>query len=290
MKKRYHIFIGLGLFVGLFILGSFFDLQIAEAIYHPKNFFGLALERYGTIPGYGCLALVGGILSGHAIKGNYKTWVKVVLFVFGLICLGIGGYEQCDGVFHFKWFDTEDLTWVTIAICGFIIILFYLLGLYLSKYVTDDRIWIYVLIMTLVVVVAFLVGVFGSKSIFHRPRYRDLVAPGIVRFYNWWEVCKEYKTLDVDPEFFKSFPSGHTCGTACSIMVLAYLPLFFEKLKSHQTFLFYGALIYTLVVAFSRMTLGAHFLTDISMGGILFMVYFIIGNEFVLKFSKNDKD
>ena len=139
--------------------------------------------------------------------------------------------------------------------------------------------------MTLVVVVAFLTGVFGTKSIFHRPRYRDLVAPGITRFYNWWEVCKEYKTLDVDPEFFKSFPSGHTCGTACSIMVFSWFPLFFKNTKKHQVMLFYIALAYTLIVAFSRMTLGAHFLSDIAMGGILFSVFYLIGNEFILKFS-----
>ena len=234
MKKRIHIYVCLGIFVSLFILGSFFDLQIAEALYKPKNFFGIALERFGTIPGYGCLGLVGGLLSGYSLRSKYKTWAKVLFFVFGLVCLGIGGYEQCDGVFGFKWFDKEDLTWVAIAISGFIIILIYLLGLYLSKYVTDDRIWIYVLIMTLVVVVAFLTGVFGTKSIFHRPRYRDLVAPGITRFYNWWEVCKEYKTLDVDPEFFKSFPSGHTCGTACSIMVFSWFPLFFKNTKKHK--------------------------------------------------------
>ena len=72
-------------------------------------------------------------------------------------------------------------------------------------------------------------------------------------------------------EEFKSFPSGHTGSAAVIVMLLSYLPYLTKGKVSmkHQKLLFFIGFLYTLALAFSRMLCGAHYLTDVCVGGFL---------------------
>ena len=73
-------------------------------------------------------------------------------------------------------------------------------------------------------------------------------------------------------ELSKSFPSGHTgCGIAAS------LSLFFYHKKAGI-----AALVFALIVAFSRMYLFLHFPTDVLMGAVIGIISAII-SYYVLK-------
>ena len=75
---------------------------------------------------------------------------------------------------------------------------------------------------------------------------------------------------------FKSFPTDHTGNAACAIL-LCLLPLICTKLKGKERPLFWSGVILTLLVAYSRMILGAHFLTDVTIGmGVTFVIAYII--------------
>ena len=130
-------------------------------------------------------------------------------------------------------------------------------------------------------------GVTLLKSIFHRPRFRSIIATDYgVEFHNWWVRCGNYKqymeVFNLPKEEFKSFPSGHTGAAAVLIIVAPFLPMLDEKYQKLQLPLIYGALAWTLLVAFTRMLVGAHFLSDISMGAILAVVCMLIGNEILI--------
>lgn len=71
--------------------------------------------------------------------------------------------------------------------------------------------------------------------------------------------------LGVASEEFKSFPSGHT-GCATCALLLAALPLLSDRLKGKETMLLWIGVAFTIVVAFSRIIMGAHFLTDVTVG------------------------
>ena len=64
---------------------------------------------------------------------------------------------------------------------------------------------------------------------------------------------------------FRSFPSGHTANASC-LMLLSLLPKICPKLTGRQTLLFSIGFLWALLVAFSRITVGAHFLTDTAAG------------------------
>ena len=59
-RMRLHIYIVLGIFVVGFVLGTFLDLSLTNAIFSRDNTFGIIISAIGTIPGYMILALLGG--------------------------------------------------------------------------------------------------------------------------------------------------------------------------------------------------------------------------------------
>ena len=69
---------------------------------------------------------------------------------------------------------------------------------------------------------------------------------------------------DIQPfaenEEFKSFPSGHTAN---GMMMFAYI-MFIDKIKWIKSNVFIAfAVIWGIVIALSRVVLGAHFFTDV---------------------------
>ena len=65
------------------------------------------------------------------------------------------------------------------------------------------------------------------------------------------------------------------------------LPVICQKLKGKENLLFFIGVIFTLTVAFSRIIVGAHFLTDVTIG---MSVTFLIEVIFVYKLWKKDND
>ena len=84
-------------------------------------------------------------------------------------------------------------------------------------------------------------------------------------------------------EEFKSFPSGHSCAVMCGLILGTTIPLMNKKWMKYQTLFFYIAFGWGLIVMFSRMLVGAHYLTDTCMGSLLAVVFFYIGNEVVIR-------
>ena len=120
-----------------------------------------------------------------------------------------------------------------------------------------------------------------TKGIMCRPRFRFLYtyASTMSDYRNWWETGTSVKdayinTMGVTSEEFKSFPSGHTATIFSLIPFLVYLPKINEKYCKYETILFYIGLIWILLVAFSRMLVGAHFLTDVSFGLLIGVAIF----------------
>ncbi|MEG0367511.1 MAG: phosphatase PAP2 family protein, partial [Coprobacillus sp.] len=98
----------------------------------------------------------------------------------------------------------------------------------------------------------------------------------------WWVIGSTMKdhllSLGVAAEEFKSFPSGHSGNAACA-MLLCVLPLLSAKLKGKENILFFIGLTFTIVVAISRIIMGAHFLTDVTVGiGLTLLIEAVLIN------------
>ncbi len=112
---------------------------------------------------------------------------------------------------------------------------------------------------TLAASIAVLTSVSVIKTIWGRPRLREMVDENSLEDYKPW-----YK-----PDFFSgsySFPSGHTAHATLVLMLSKWLYGKAEKFKPAVTALSYG---FIALMAFSRLAAGAHFLSDILFGFLI---------------------
>ncbi len=292
-KMRLHICIVLGIFLIGFLLGTFLDLPMMEAVFSRGNTFGITMSAIGTIPGYMVLAIIGGGCFALALHRPYKALFKVILYVASLAFAAVAIIFTGREFFGPNGFTNEKIEWVGYLIalpigcgCGF-------LGYFLTKRSDNENLWIVFLVAGIAIFLALVPGVTLIKSIFHRPRYRTLSLYDDITFHAWYQRCGNYKDLmaahSLKSEEFKSFPSGHAGASAVFMLGVTLLPFLGKKFDKWFLPLFYVGFAYTLFVAFTRILVGAHFLSDVSMGGILTSIFMLASNETLIAIDKKKK-
>ena len=297
MKKRFHLFIIMGILLIGLVVGSFFDLQIDQALFQKNNGFGLFMAVFGVYPCYMGMAFVGGAFLRVTLKRK-DLHILLQLLGYGLSALALilavwlCGREMPSP----NGYNNEKLAPLSYAICAVVFSGFYVLGFFLSRKADAKQLWPILLTMAFIFIMALIPAGYLIKLVIHRPRYRYAVRGELTAFYNWWQMFPEYKSyissaehpifvegFEITKEEFKSFPSGHSGAGMILVMVLPYLAYFFPKLKNKQTLLFYGGALFGAVMMFSRLLVGAHYLTDTCMGSLIVLVIFYIANEFAYR-------
>ena len=292
MKKSFHLLIIIGLLLVGFVIGSFFDLQIDRALYSDGNHFGLIMASFGVYPCYAGLAFLGGgLLCTTLRRKELRLWGRSICFVLSALAYGMSIY-LCGR----EWPSVNGYNIPKIAPLSYAISAVIFAGVFVGGYAIcrkgDQRqLWRVLVAMTIIFVFALLPAGFLIKLVIHRPRYRYAVRGELTPFFNWWELFPAYKNfissednpifrygVEITKEEFKSFPSGHSGTGMIMTMFLSYLPYFFPKLKGKETLLFYGGAAFGFLMMFSRMLVGAHYLTDTCMGSLIVMVVFFVVN------------
>ncbi len=288
------------------IIASFLDLEIAQAVYWKDNYFGIIMSALGELPIYLAISAIGGCFFFLGLRDE-KIWLKIILWVLGVVALAIAIYYQGDHIISRNAFDIEDMWYVGYPIALVLCSLGFFLGIQLGKRSDNPHLLRTLIIMCVAILIPVLI-VMIVKDIMARPRFRFLI--GDVEAYtsvniddnfaNWWETTgnelKEYilsgnpSLEDAISEEFKSFPSGHTNSTACVVVFLAYLGKIDSRYEKYQVPLFYIGLGWTMIMGFSRMTVGAHYLSDVSMGALISFVVFAVIDFMFYPTSKKQED
>ena len=91
-------------------------------------------------------------------------------------------------------------------------------------------------------------------------------------FRNWWESGADLKESlakgNVTDEF-ASFPSGHSAYAMFGIFLFPALAEYITVLRKYRSWLFLLGLSLWAATAFSRLTVGAHYLTDVTIAGLI---------------------
>lgn len=273
-KMRLHIYVAMAVFVVMIIVGSFLDLQINKAIFSANNGFGITVAALSMMVGYGILSAMGGMFLYHGLKITKVTWQKVLFILVSVVILALT-VVLCarKEFFGINGWNIRSLVWLGYLLSTPIMGACMFGGYLIAKKVNNPRLWILVAIGAAFVALALLLGTTAVKSIFNRPRYRLVVNEHPNLFYNWWERCTNSKDLisqyGYGAEEFKSFPSGHVSVSTLTIFGATLIPFVYGKEIKHQVLYFYIGLAYALFVAFTRMWVGAHFLSDVGMGGLI---------------------
>lgn len=245
------------------IIGTFFDYQISSVLFNPKSLFGLLFAGYGQLPAMLCMSISGALLinvvhTSGLVKKILGYFFGALLSIFAVMMITV------DPLINIKGMSL----WLSLIIALVIVLGTDAFVLKIAKKANRQDV-IKVIILLIATMFLNMLIINMIKVPWGRPRMRMISVTPEAYFQPWWIIgsqAKEYfMALGVASEEFKSFPSGHSGNAACAMLVTV-LPLLNSRLKGKENLLFFGGFAFTLIVAFSRIIMGAHFLTDITVG------------------------
>ena len=283
-SMRIPLIVATGITLLGMILGFFFDLKISQAIATPGTGFGLAFSVVAPTLGFCGLAALGGAIFKIGLDKKDSKGIKITCLIVGILAVGVSIYFGGQEFFGENGYYKAAPMIVGYLIAAIVHAGAFVGGFFLAKNNKNDKAWIYILVAMGVAFIALVAFTTGLKAIFHRPRYRLLVAQNDTSlFYRLFARCGNYKELmtqyGVTSEEFKSFPSGHTCEASVLIIFVVFMPFFNEKLTKLQLPCFVVAFAIVILTGLSRILAGAHYLSDVSTGAFVTLLTLLVANE-----------
>ncbi len=299
-------------FIAALVVATFYDLEISRHIarlnggnYLSNNLFGTIGEIFGESPVF----LIGGVAACFIARGSLRFFsgskLKGLCLAATFYALSVFAFSY--GVERFfaycaDFAKTNELFssffWLVVLVSVVIGVGLAALSAFLTSKIPTEKVLSFAawgLVVFFAVVISQLIT-HGIKPIFGRQRYRaiyvlEYVGRGDLVDYTKWFVVNGKRTvssetlaLGIASDAFKSFPSGHTCSAATTF-ALTSLPFFVvedkEKSRRLTSVLTAAASAITLLVAFSRIVMGAHYLSDVLIGGAITFFAVIISENIV---------
>ena len=262
--------------IGLIVLGVlcavgmvvsiFIDLELTVALYDPDQRFSWFLHDYGEILAY--IVNLGFFTAFFvwAFK-DLKGWKRVVLCILPILSTAVFGYW-----FIGYWVTgavARILVNVVVFICG--VLFFY----FLPRKVFDRLFFLFMVVFT--VNVAINATMMLIKIVWGRVRFRDL-CDAHEAFTHWFQIN--------GVNGHQSFISGHVT-TASTILILWLVPIVFKiKNRLAQILLFVLPALYVIAQMYSRLVVGAHYLSDVVFAIPHFFAWAIVILYFVCRQPK----
>lgn len=274
MLKKYRtgIIVFYVLAAAAMVVASFFDLKIDIALNDPSNPFAVWLYRTGEFPSRLICPIAGAVIFRCTDK-------KAVAAIGAALCLGGSAYM---GYYIGKHFFVEEYRMAFSLLWG---IGFGVAALYAVRFVTvpDEfkRPLFTAVVIGVGVMTAQLLTVDIMKNLWGRVRFRDLLSSGSCDGFTAWFVINGKNGN-------KSFPSGHTAGAGMSYLLML-LPFIDKKREKYRAVYFWCPFIYTSAVALTRLVMGAHYLSDVTVGGVIAFSCVLVGIKVYEKTCMTDR-
>ena len=266
-------------------VGTFADLQIAQAIYAPNNPAVIFVSSLGLFPLVYPACIFMGVLMQRCLASQKTPALRVAgAILCTLLAMLFGALITKSVLSILDGFGgivgSELPTAVRLGIGAVIGAGLCAVGFNAGKANDAKDLARQVLVVTVVLAFSFLL-VELLKNFMSRPRPRLLFAG-----YDGIEFCPWYRKFSGAPELmaahgiekdaFKSFPSGHSLQAASVLGAFYGLSLVYPSLQKKLGIALVVEFIFALTVMACRMILGAHFLSDVSMGALLSVIACII--------------
>lgn len=250
------------IFAVMLLTGSIFDYQISTAVFNEQNPYAVFFAAFGEIPAFLCMSTAGILLIKNARKEHKVSFGFSWLFGVMLNLLAFASASFLPGR-YMNMSQTVGILFGLVVVGGMDVFVWKM-----SDGTDRETIKKVITLFILVPVIEILLINF-IKIPWGRPRMRMIAVEPEASFQPWWIMGSDMKeklmAIGVAGEEFKSFPSGHTGNAACAMLLSVY-PVFCRKLCGKENLFFGIGLVFTLLVGFSRVVAGAHFLTDVSVG------------------------
>ena len=286
LKRTYTRCAGLTALVllALLIAGSFADLPISRFLYpgHESS-FGQFFAAFGELPAFALLASCGVLLIVR--RGEFRPELHMILLAFG-VCLIAGS------VFLSIHEATGNVPALPTAVALLVTLFVDALAAFTFLFMTrgcQAKTLLRFLCTVIFVCVGIMLLINIIKVPWGRARMRLIYLTGNDTYFtNWWQagtaLKKKLVADGVSSDEFRSFPSGHTACAACAMLV-ALLPTVSKLFKGKEKRLGLLGCLWTAIVAFSRLRMGAHFLTDVTMAWLVTLGLTALG-VYLVHFNK----
>lgn len=260
-----------GLLLGLAGLaaGTFLDLRLDQFLYQPDALWGKIMAAAVPAPAFWGLGAAG-FLTIDVMKDSK---FKFIGWLLGFLMLAYGPIYMAE-----SFVDELAMGWIPAWAIGFLIAevpswLYSFLMRNASRQSKVQCIWI-----LLIVSVGSIGIVQVVKRIWLRPRYITLVGNEAIPFHAWYQMgrdtVKEFSVLyESNHDLFRSFPSGHSQSVTC-LFLWALIPVYTRKGSTNAWMA--AAMIVSWAGMFSRLVMGAHFLSDVCAGYLITFTLFAI--------------
>lgn len=278
MQKRTHapIYIVAAILLALTACGSIWDLEIADVIYigemPSENIYGIIFSYIGIIPTFVGWSFLGASIFYLSKKQIEDTVKRRWCMAFGILLLVLSFFYFCNTLYmaNANAFKVHFAIAYSIGIA--VIYLSAYLGYKLSKKSNSSDLLKTALLLAAVSIVTLLI-ISSTKKIMCRPRYRFVLASeNIDYFRSWWQSGRSIKTSlghGAASDEFASLPSGHSAYSMFAIFIFPALAEYVEALKKFKPHLLILGFVWWGLTALSRMTVGAHYLTDVTIAGLV---------------------
>ncbi len=267
MKKTTKIFLcaGILLWFTALVFATRYDLDISRTVINRGSLYGRAFEVLGEIPAVLFTSFNFALMALYFSRCTDFRGKARILAV--LTFIGCGGTAIFTTVKTAKYIYGEMLhpliVLYAVLIGAAIAFVFVMCAVFMSEQTLKK--YFHTATRCALAAMLTLVIIWALKLTWGRLRPRD---GGIADFTAWY--LPQWFTGDF------SFPSGHTANATVIFSVVYYFRFLGGKAKKFVP-LFYTALtVWLALVAFSRVVIGAHFLSDVLFGCAitLAIVYF----------------
>lgn len=287
-EVRSQLVRGMGAFaavlVVMLVVGTFADYQVAQAVYAPHNPLVVVVSTLGLVPmAYpGCLLL--GVLAQRSLASRKAPALRVagsvlcvaLALLFGALVTRalLSVLEGFGGIT-----GTELPTAARMGVGAVVGAGLCAVGFGAGK-ANDARDLARNVLAVIIALVATFVLVEVVKVLMSRPRPRVVLAGyegiGFSPWYRKFSGASELMAAhDLGKDAFKSFPSGHSLQAAAFLTSFYGLSLVYPSLQGKLGAALVAEVVCALAVMACRMILGAHFLSDVSVGALISVAAFL---------------
>ena len=251
----------LSIWIILLVFFGIYDLEISKHIVNQNSVWAKFLENYGMLPGL--LVILSGIYIYYSdIKIKSDVWPYIQKVVFFLVSSGL--------IFHLFDIVFENVAsnhFVTYLIVAVVINVLIFIIIHKIQRVKSEAAIKYAKVVVAVALFGYVICIQGVKYFWGRVRFRELDV-AFSQFTPWY--------LPQGLTGFDSFPSGHA---AMGWMLLPLLILITDKNLWAKYLGITIIFMWAIVLAFSRVVIGAHYASDVLFGSFFIIITFILFNK-----------
>lgn len=256
--------------VGLMIIGTMYDVDISNAIMSRNNELAIIIEFIGSIiPGlfliFGCVIALNGFLATPKDLDKNKLFKSVLVFIIYVLAVLWVALNTLKAVDIRQYF-----LYVGVGVLILSIIMTIIISMIDKEKIIKAR---NIGIIIILSAISILAVVAVLKIFWGRVRPEDLKGGANV-FSPWFLPQGITKNT--------SFPSGHVSNAVPIFSLMLFIPLIKNKIgKFALTVL---PIVWVLLMGYTRVLKGKHFLTDVTMGFIIAVLILVVICYFVKKY------